>query len=333
MSEKQAQAPPNIITSGPLSWFPDTGYSMVDFKNKQSIVKFHFYKNLNLVQSMLEYKGLPDSIPVRDFKLMLQMNGYTGIVEHKGKLRAVYGTLGGVPDGYYMPTKCIVANPYLDIYKTFEIDNDIIIIRHDPLYLGLTHILDYYSQLMTENVLSKRILTINSRRPNIFGAPNDSDYESCKEFQKKLENGDDVIAVRTHPFGDYQLSSIPFGQQPSSRALTELIEDQQYIKASFLNEFGLNANYNMKRETITANESQLNEDQLVPFPDVILTQQREDLKKVNDKFGTNITVDFSSIWKTKREQADLLFKQMKNQTNNTVDRNNTVSSNEGEDND
>ena len=53
---------------------------------------------LNRCQSMLEFTGLPETIPERNFKLMLQMNGFAlGLnpEKTKGKPYMFFGGLGG----------------------------------------------------------------------------------------------------------------------------------------------------------------------------------------------------------------------------------------------
>ena len=83
-----------------------------------------------------------------------------------------------------------------------------------------------------------------------------------------------------------------------------LIELEQYLKASWYNELGLNANYNMKRESINSGESQLNNDMLIPLVDDMLKRRKEGAEKVNNMFGTNITVELASAWEDNQEEID-----------------------------
>ena len=70
-------------------------------------------------------------------------------------------------------------------------------------------------------------------------------------------------------------------------------------------ELGLNANYNMKRESISANESQLNKDALFPLIENMLNEQRAGWDAVNAKYGTDIHVELSSAWKDNIEEKEL----------------------------
>jgi hypothetical protein len=96
----------------------------------------------------------------------------------------------------------------------------------------------------------------------------------------------------------------PYGQSSNTSTITNLIELMQYEKASLYNELGLNANYNMKRETIVSNEAQMNNDSLLPLVDDMLEMRRKGAEKVNKMFGTNITVDYSSSWKDNMIELD-----------------------------
>ena len=63
----------------------------------------------------------------------------------------------------------------------------------------------------------------------------------------------------------------------------------------------------MKRESLNSNETQLNDDMLHPFIDNMLKCRREALAKINEKYGTNITVEFNSAWKTNEVELDKIL--------------------------
>ena len=73
--------------------------------------------------------------------------------------------------------------------------------------------------------------------------------------------------------------------------ITDLIELEQYLKASWYNELGLNANYNMKRESINSGESQLNNDMLLPLIDDMLKRRKEIIEKSLENYGYILLVD------------------------------------------
>ena len=88
---------------------------------------------------------------------------------------------------------------------------------------------------------------------------------------------------------------------------------EQYLKAGLYNELGLNANWNAKRESISANENQLNDDQLTPLIDNMLAERKEGIERVNKLYGTNISVNFNSAWKENEEEKDLIKDKMESE--------------------
>ena len=78
------------------------------------------------------------------------------------------------------------------------------------------------------------------------------------------------------------------------------------------NDLGLNANYNMKRERLNTQEVSMNIDALMPFVDSMLTERVEGVKRVNEKFGTDITVTLGSSWKIEHENYLSLLKATEN---------------------
>ena len=272
-----------------------------DFKDKEKCIGNRVAYMLNRTQSMFEWKNLPDTIPQRSLELYLQTNGFVGIAKHKGELYAFFGGLGGTPDPYYLPTDFIVSNPALDLFKTYKIDKDCVIIPNDSLYYGLMPMLKRYATLETEAELSLWISTINSRVVSLVSSEDDIARESAeKYFADILEGKLGVIAERPFLEG---ITVQPYGEKADT-TITNLIELIQYTKASLFNELGLNANYNMKRESLNTSESQMNNDALLPFVDDMLKMRQEKVEKVNEMFGTNISVDFASSWKQNVEEME-----------------------------
>ena len=150
----------------------------------------------------------------------------------------------------------------------------------------------------------------------------DSDTtKAIKEFFKDLETGKlSAIFDNNLPVLEY-IKSLDFSTNSSAQTLIQLLEDYQYQKGSWWNEVGVQSNYNMKRETITSSENILNVDSLLPFSDNMLEARKEQVKRVNEMFGVNWTVDFSSAWskirkeiKQKEDAIKAEAEQLKNKT-------------------
>ena len=276
-----------------------------DFRNKEKTVADNVTYMLIKTLSMFKYENLPDTIPDRTIELYLQLNGYAGFTEVKGDLYCLYGGLGGEPDANYMPTIFTVANPALKFDANLKIDTDCIIIPNDKMYYGLYPMMCKYATALSENELSLFIADFWARIQALISSADDATKESAMKFLSDVEDG------KLGVIGDSEflegIKSQPVSAGSSNRNITQLIEYEQYLRAGFFNEIGLNANYNMKRESLNSNESQLNDDMLYPMIDNMLKCRKEGLEKVNAKYGTNITVEFDSSWKDNEVEKDALL--------------------------
>jgi hypothetical protein len=204
---------------------------------------------------------------------------------------------------YYRPTIYTIANPALNISKNLKIDTDCIVMNNDALYMGLLPVFTRYAKQFTETELSIYVASINSRIIDLISAPDDRTKLSAEKFLKDIEDGKlGVIAENAFLDG---IRSQPYGNTANSNMITNLIELMQYQKASFFNEIGLNANYNMKRESLNSAESQLNDDALLPLIDNMLNCRKEAAEKINDMFETHIEVDYASAWKNNMIELEL----------------------------
>lgn len=290
-------------------------------KDKKTSAKAYYRYLLSRILRMFQYKNLPDSIPHEILDRYLFEYGISLITEVNGKLRVFYGNLGGPQDVYYRPTTFIVANPHLKVngeifsanVPVFECETDSIgqptgvLMRNDTDWIGLHPLLARYAYLLAENTLTLRTADVMLRIIALLSAKTDKERASALEYLKSIEKGELGVIGESAFYEGVNMQSPPSN---NGSYLTQFIEYQQYLKGSFYNEIGLSANYNMKREAIGKGESTLDEDALLPLCDNMLKCRQEDLQRVNDMFGTNISVEFSSSWLTNRiEMLSLLNQQ------------------------
>ena len=254
-------------------------------------------------QSMFTYEGLPDTIPVQWLESYLQRNGSCCIAEHEGKLYALLGNAGGEPDEYYQPTIYTVANPALNLSKSYKIGEDCVYCKNDYDAIGLVPLVSRYCGLMTENLLTVRISDINMRMMNLLSAPDDNTLQSTKQYLKDLEDGKLGVVGETPFFEGLKLQSKGVG---NGDYMIQFIELQQYLKGSMYIELGINANFNMKREALSGQELSLNDDALMPLIDDMLKQRRAMCDELNEMFGLNVSVDYGSSWHSNVVEKQLI---------------------------
>lgn len=283
-------------------------FRQYDFKDKEKSTRVYINYMLNRVMSMFKYNGLPDTIPQKMIELYIMVNGHAVIVEHEGNLYVCFGGWGGEPNEYYIPTHYIVANPYLKLFKTFKIGEDCVLAHNDSLYFGLMPMFSRYASLLTENDITMRMVDINSRIVSLIDAKDDATRASAEKYLYDIEAGENGV-IASNAFLD-GITTQPYGEHNYQR-LTDLIEFHQYMKASWFNELGLNANYNMKREAITSNESQLNDDMLLPLIDDMFNCRKIWIEQVNEMFGVNWSIEWASSWEDNIEENELTLELLK----------------------
>lgn len=299
--------------------------------DKRLSAKSYMRYMLLRLMKMFKYENLPDSIPHEMLEYYLLMNGSCFITKVDSQLYAFVGGQGGEPDVYYRPTRYTVANPALDYTAFAKINGDAegnsdslqftvghegVLVRNDHIWLGMAPLMSRYAAMLSENLLTIRTADIMLRVTAMISAPDDKTRIAGEMYIKKLEKGELSVIGESPVFDGIKLQSPPSN---NGSYLTQFIELQQYLKGSFYNEIGLNANFNMKREAIGEGESSLNEDSLLPLCDDMLQCRKEDMEKVSELFELNppITVDFDSAWEKNVKQMDAELEKLENEASSS----------------
>ena len=267
--------------------------------------KSYFYMRL---LEMFEYKNLPDTIPSEMLEMYLLSGGCCFFTEVNGEYYVFEGSLGGEPDPYYRPTLFTVANPALKLSENYDIQNDGVLCKNDKLLFGLDYLVTRTASLMAENLITMNMADVILRSIMMLSAPDDRTRASAEEFLKKLKKGEMGVIADSPLFDGIKRFD---SSHSSSGYITQFIEYHQYIKGSFFNEIGLNANFNMKRESIGKGEASLTQDTIFPICDTMFSSRKEFVKKINEKYGLDISVDFSSIWKQNRLESEYELESLK----------------------
>lgn len=270
--------------------------------DKQQATERYLRYMFDRTQSMFKYDGLPESIPQRMFELYLQSNGNLVVTKVNGTLYAFTGGPGGEPDAYYRPTIYVIANPYLNISKELNIDRDCVFVLNDSMLMGLTPLFSRYAVQLAEVDISLWRASVNTRAVSLVSGGTDATKKAADKFLKDLEAGE-LGAVGDNSFME-SLKTYPINGSNASNYITQLIELRQYWLASWYQDLGLNANHNMKRESINESEAGMNEDALLPLIDDMLKCRKDGVEKINDMFGTDISVELDSAWKFVGERAE-----------------------------
>ena len=282
-----------------------SNYDRFMLKDKEYLIDYYTQMSLIKTLKMFEYEGLPETIPARELERILQLCSFAYWLKKDDKLYVFYGGLGGIPNEYYQPTKFIVANPYLKFFKTVEVNEEGVLMWNDLAHMGLYPVIRRFAEFMAECDITLRFGLINHRIVSILEAINDKQKKEAELYLKDVEDGKKlgVLVGKSFESDDGSMKVNEY-RKATGQDIKDVIELQQYLKASFYNEIGLQANFNMKREAINGEEAGMNEEALKPLCDDLLQSRRDALEKINKQFGLNITVKYSSSWEARKLLGD-----------------------------
>ena len=284
-------------------------------KNVNNFIDTMFCKT----NEMFTWKNLPETVPQAELEYLLQSNGTMFFTKVGNDFYALLGTLGGQINAYYEPTKYTVANVALNLSKMYDIEKDGVLIRNDLRCNGLIPILSKYASMLTDCEISLNTMSILMRVMFLISASDDKTKKSAEEFMSKIINGNYSIIADSQFFDGIKAQGMT---QSFSQLIPQMIELTQYVKASALNEIGLNANYNMKKERITEQEYTLNIDALMPFAENMLNCRKKAVEKINKMYGLNIEVSLNSVWETNQAEleSETTLADMKNGTDSITEK-------------
>ena len=251
--------------------------------------------------SMFDWDGLPNTLPAVELEKLLQLNGFAVIAKYKGDLYAFNADFKG-QNAYNRPTHAIISNPALKFNATLELDKDCVLIQNDDMQKGLTSVYDKYGQLLIENEITMLINDYNKRIPFTISASDDSTIASAKAYLQKIIEGSIGVIGENKLFKSLNIN------QASTTSVTDFADlygYHQFLTAELNNLIGLATNNNMKRERLTTNEIEVNKNASYPFTDNMLRNRQTAVDKINKMFGTDIKVEYSSIWGSTNEGTDI----------------------------
>ena len=262
--------------------------------NKKDLASEYLREMINRCNKMFTIKGLPDTIKQKDLLYLVLNCGYACYTKVNGVPYVFNCSLGGEPDTYYLPTIAIVTNPYLKFNEQLVINKDCVIIKCTDTYDSLITIHKKYANLLAECDISIKYACWNTRLLNLIVAETDKSKKDAENILKKIVEGEEYGIIGGKQ-GLENIKTYPYSAG-TDNTINSLLELRQYLYANWYIDLGVNANYNMKREALSSNEVDVNENTLTPLIDNIednLKQAMEDIEKL---FGDHYEVERNSSW-------------------------------------
>lgn len=274
----------------------------ISFNNEYSmaeLVEYYMANMFNRTLMMFEWKNLPDNMDSFDMEKFTQLKGFTLFIYDEKDGSRYYVLEGSKYDNIswnYEATKSLIVNPALKgLEQKYEIGKNCVLIRNDYVCVGLYPIIEKNSIDIANTDISIRYAQFNTRFKTLFTASDDNDKDSVDGIIENIWNGLKPAAVVTNDLYKKSIEGIQYSHSQNTD-IKDLIELKQYQLAQFFIELGINANYNMKKESVSADEFRMNDDALMPLIDQMLACRKKACKQINDLFGLNIDVELNSAW-------------------------------------
>ena len=270
----------------------DRIYDVADVKTGYS---YWFWKLLNICISMFDYEGLTPMLPAREIELNLILTDHCVIFQNeKNELITTNTNIFGY-DVYYYPTEAIYGNPSLR-YKKLTIGMNCEVIYNNNLMDNIEYIpsdgslrtfIMRYARQLADIESTINIYLVNTRMTSYPVAANDRVANSIQTFFKKLRAGKNAIISDNNIVQEFR--NVDINRSNIHDGINDLLIARDKILEQFYRDIGVRM-YNPKKAQVTEDEIQVNDQMLLISKDDMLKQRKAGLERVNDLFGTNITV-------------------------------------------
>lgn len=249
------------------------------------------------IMNIFEYENVPEEIDLQSLKLFLFFRGKIVFYKIGDEYLIQPFDYTDKLNKYYIPTNGRVVNPWLPIGHQnweFNVEDEAIIYNSTPdvrkfaLHSIVSDLIWKTANQLAENDISYYCIQRNHRLVAIFTAESDKQKAECNRILERLYAGYPDITMEEDLVSHIKVNPITMNSTRSS--ITELIEFQQYVLANFYHSFGINSNYNLKREQLNSNEIDVNKEVLRLNIDDMLKCREEGVSKINAKYGLDIRV-------------------------------------------
>lgn len=273
-----------------------------NLQDKNKAVQDKVNEILNQALQMFDYKGLPPSIKQRDAELLALTNGFGILTIVDDVPKCLYGTQGGMIGDNYFPTAAFIGTPNQKDARVLKIGYDCIILPNNSLMQGIMPWANRYASLLVEAEITLRLSNITHRQQRGITCPDDRTFKSAKKYLQDLEDGKlGVLADNNSEFLD-RIGNLP-SDSIGANGITQIIEEIQYLQAQISNRLGLKQVANYKREALTETETTYGNDVLLPHIQDMLSCRKDAWDEFNKKYGYNVEVDLSPLWKRSWKEA------------------------------
>lgn len=268
--------------------------SSIHTKNT-GLYNYYFERLFTKALAVLEWDGIPETWSMEYFQYVLFGYGFMAILK-----TPEYGvipqncTLSDTHTIFYQPKRVIVTNPVLKESLELEVGRDCELLRLGPDYRGITDIVSFYADMLAVASETAAVNLLNSRASFVFFAQNKATAETYKKLYDTLASGDPFAVIDKNLLNEDGSHNWDWMQQNVGQnyIVTDVLNDLKTIEDRYNTQIGIpNAN-TQKRERLITSEVESNDSDTESLIDVWLDTLNRDLKKINAKYGLNISVSY-----------------------------------------
>lgn len=240
--------------------------------------------------TMFKYGGLPDNVKPEDLERMLLEHGELIFTKWNGDFYIFQFTGAGKQNYLGEWDSYQVNNPYINCSRVFT-GKDAVRIRNTDNSVSLSGLLDMYSELLSESYITLNMSDVNARLNFLISAGDNATKASAELFLKQVYDGKQGI-IGSQPL----LESLSVNPLAEHRDFQSVIELNKFYYSDFFQKIGLTNLYNNVHDRISATETEFTATSIYPFVDNMKKNREAAIEKINQMFGLNVTVEFTSSW-------------------------------------
>lgn len=240
--------------------------------------------------TMFKYDGLPGNVRPEDLERMLLENGELIFAKWQDEYYIFQFTGAGRQNYLGEWDSYQVNNPYVNCNRIFT-DKDAVRIRNTDNSVSLTGMLDMYSELLSESYITLNMSDVNARLNFLISAGDNATKASAELFLKQVYDGKQGI-IGSQPL----LESLSVNPLAEHRDFQSVIELNKFYYSDFFQKIGLTNLYNNIHDRISATETEFTATSIYPFVDNMKKNREAAVEKINQLFGLDVSVEFTSSW-------------------------------------
>ena len=240
--------------------------------------------------TMFKYDGLPDNVRPEDLERMLLENGELIFTKWHDDFYIFQFTGAGKQNYLGEWDSYQVNNPYINCNAVFT-DKNAVRIRNTDNAVSLAGMLDMYSELLSESYITLNMSDVNARLSFLISAGDNATKASAELFLKQVYDGKQGI-IGSQPL----LESLSVNPLAEHRDFQSVIELNKFYYSDFFQKIGLTNLYSHVHDLISATETTFTATSIYPFVDNMKKNREAAIEKINQLFGLDVSVEFTSSW-------------------------------------